>query len=137
MRHHASFDQHHHSTPLCSVGGRFHPNWKLNHAVYGPDVDLQEVLAGKVPPPPEFQPVYDLLNQFISESAPPQKVERRGSRHGGRGLSEMEELGGGSGGRRSTMQLPGENGNGSTGSGGSSLPPRRASPPGMLQPPSR
>lgn len=39
------------------------PNWALNRAVYGPGVDLDEVLAGNVPPPAEFQPVYDLLNQ--------------------------------------------------------------------------
>lgn len=31
--------------------------------VYGPGVDPSEVLACKVQPPPEFQPIYNLLNE--------------------------------------------------------------------------
>lgn len=78
---------------LSMRGGRVRPNKKLNMAVYGPNVNTQDILAGKVLPPVEFQPVYDLLNSFISETAPAPKVERRGSRHGGRGLDDIEASG--------------------------------------------
>lgn len=78
---------------IVIAGGRVRPNKKLNMAVYGPNVNTQDILAGKVLPPVEFQPVYDLLNSFISETAPAPKVERRGSRHGGRGLDDIEASG--------------------------------------------
>lgn len=35
----------------------------MNEAVYGSEADVERILACKVAPPPEFQPVYDLLNE--------------------------------------------------------------------------
>lgn len=34
----------------------------MNDAIYGAGVDAREVLGCGVQPPPEFQPVYSLLN---------------------------------------------------------------------------
>ena len=54
-------------SPCPPAGGNFGPNAALNAAVYGAGVDVADVLAGKVPPPPEFQIVYDLLNLYMRE----------------------------------------------------------------------
>lgn len=45
------------------AGGSFGPDRELNDAVYGRGVDVHEVLACRVQPPPEFQTVYNLLNE--------------------------------------------------------------------------
>ncbi len=85
------------------------------------------MLAGNVPPPPEFAPVYDLLSQLLAETAPAQKVERRGSRHGPRLTDEeLGMAGGGLSGSGSRRMAPpqGLNGGGAGGSG-----TRRVSPP--------
>lgn len=35
----------------------------MNEAIYGSEADVERILACKVAPPPEFQPVYNLLNE--------------------------------------------------------------------------
>jgi hypothetical protein len=39
----------------------------MNEAIYGSEADAERILACKVAPPPEFQPVYDLLNEYVRE----------------------------------------------------------------------
>jgi len=48
---------------FAATGGSFGLDWEMNEAIYGREAEAERVLACKVAPPPEFQPVYDLLNQ--------------------------------------------------------------------------
>lgn len=40
----------------------------LNQAVYGPGVTVDDILECKVPPPPEFAPLYRLLDGYAREA---------------------------------------------------------------------
>ena len=42
---------------------------ELNRVIYGNDFDAARVLRGEVAPPPEFQPVYDLLAAYTAEAS--------------------------------------------------------------------
>ena len=53
----------HASPPLPSAGGSFGLDKGMNEAIYGSEADVERILACKVAPPPEFQPVYNLLNE--------------------------------------------------------------------------
>ncbi|KAL4444081.1 hypothetical protein ABPG75_011818 [Micractinium tetrahymenae] len=53
---------------LSCRGGSFGLDDQLNYAVYGPNFDAQLVLQSKVLPPPEFQPIYNRLNEFVKEA---------------------------------------------------------------------
>ncbi len=45
-------------------GATLRPDNEDNRKIYGRDVTQEEVLHGKVPPPPSAQPLYDLLNRY-------------------------------------------------------------------------
>ncbi|PRW50965.1 hypothetical protein C2E21_5465 [Chlorella sorokiniana] len=52
---------------LSCRGGAFGLDRGMNEAIYGSEADAERILACKVAPPPEFQPVYDLLNEYVRE----------------------------------------------------------------------
>jgi hypothetical protein len=57
--------------PAClPVGGCYQLDRRLNQELYGPGVSPEDVLAGRVPAPPEFQPLYSLLMARMHESRP-------------------------------------------------------------------
>jgi lipid-binding SYLF domain-containing protein len=45
-------------------GGAHTINNKKNRAIYGPDASPEAILSGQISAPPEFQPLYDLLNSL-------------------------------------------------------------------------
>lgn len=49
---------------ISANGGYFGADMAMNQAIYGPGVDVHDVLECRVAPPPEFQPVYTLLNEY-------------------------------------------------------------------------
>ena len=51
---------------LCA-GGAALLHKKKNQAVYGNGITAEAILDGKVPAPPEFQPLYDLLNELCAK----------------------------------------------------------------------
>ena len=50
------------------AGGCYQLDRRLNQEVYGPGVSPEDVLAGRVPAPPEFQPLYSLLMARMHDS---------------------------------------------------------------------
>ncbi|KAL4418989.1 hypothetical protein ABPG77_004462 [Micractinium sp. CCAP 211/92] len=92
---------------LSCQGGSFGLDDQLNYAAYGPGFDAQLVLQGKLAPPPEFQPVYNRLNEFAKEvralhpqrqhdlsmrgGAPATRISRHGSlQHSDKGRRSSE-----------------------------------------------
>ena len=55
----------------CVAGGATLPHKKKNQAVYGAGALPAAILGGKLPAPPEFQPLYDLLNEICSKPTRP------------------------------------------------------------------
>jgi len=49
-------------------GGAHTINTKKNRAIYGPDASPEAILSGQISAPPEFQPLYDLINKLASEA---------------------------------------------------------------------
>lgn len=49
-------------------GGAHTINTKKNRAVYGPDASPEAILSGQISAPPEFQPLYDLINSLSSSA---------------------------------------------------------------------
>ena len=58
------FDAH-----ALSTGGAALLHKKKNQAVYGNGIEAAAILDGKVPPPPEFQPLYTLLTELCAKPA--------------------------------------------------------------------
>ena len=53
------------------TGGAALLHKKKNQAVYGNGTTAEAILDGKVPAPPEFQPLYDLLNELSARPTRP------------------------------------------------------------------
>jgi lipid-binding SYLF domain-containing protein len=45
-------------------GATLRPDWDDNHALYGHDVTVHDILEGKAKPTPAAQPLYDDLQAF-------------------------------------------------------------------------
>lgn len=65
----------------------------FNAAVYGSGVSAENILAGEVPPPPEFQLLYTVLQQFVDETpSPVVKRELGASGHGARSIRSVRSI---------------------------------------------
>lgn len=53
------------------AGGAAILHKKKNQAVYGSGITAEAILDGKVPAPPEFQSLYDLLNELCAKPTSP------------------------------------------------------------------
>lgn len=121
------------SAPLSPVG-RFQLDSSLNEAVYGRGVDMEDILAGRVPPPIEFGPFYSLLDNYVRAAFRTPSMARLALGVGsGRSPRLPSQLGAGSGRGLSQASRQG----GGLGSSGGSPPGQgsslgRGSPPGSL-----
>jgi len=54
----------------CTAGGPFLEKCSEGCAmqIYGPDASPEAILSGQISAPPEFQPLYDLINKLASEA---------------------------------------------------------------------
>ncbi|PSC68298.1 hypothetical protein C2E20_8142 [Micractinium conductrix] len=86
---------------LSIRGGSFKVDEKFNATVYGADVSMDDVLCRRVPPPPQFDAVLDLLDECSRQGR--MAMHRGGGGSSGVRLTPVSQGGAGSGG--STPQL--------------------------------
>ena len=53
---------------FLTAGVSFGLDTALNAAIYGRGVAVADVLAGRVPPPPQFEPLYRLLHEYARQA---------------------------------------------------------------------
>lgn len=109
--------------PLWFSVGRFSLDRSLNEGVYGQGAAVDDILAGRVPPPVEFGPFYSLLDNYVRAAVRTPSMARLALAAGsGRSPRLPSQLGSGSGRGLASRGASREGCGGGLGSGGGSPP---------------